>query len=688
MPVRRRRLTARDSGTDGCETEPVLKERLHFERLLADLSARFAEVQGDEVVLAIENSLRALLDFFNYDRATYADLGRDNALSVLCSVAVDGVMPIERGRRFPEFTWLLGEIRSGRIVALPSLPQCLPPTALGEAEFCRRAGVRSHLSIPLRVDGRVTGVVSFAGLKRARTWPEEIITRLTIIGGVFASALARVRSNEELQRLRSRLWHADRVARIGALAAAIAHELNQPLTAILSNAQAGLNDLNSNRATSEEMRKVLEAVVHDDKRAAETIRSMRAMLRGGKTERERIDVADAVREVLQILDAELGRGGIRTELDFAAGLWLTADKVQIEQVILNLLLNAAAAMRTTPREDRLLGITARRAPGNTSLVVSIRDTGKGIAPDQLDAVFEPFYTTGGEGLGLGLSISRSIIEAHGGEIRVEPNPDRGVTFQFVLPAAASEADAHPAPAEPVGSVRPTAGSAQPVVCFVDDDASVRQSLVRLFSGRGWSTASYASVQPLLDGQPLANVGCLVLDVRIPEMSGLEFYARLCREGNAPPAVFLSGHADLATGIEAMKLGAVEFLEKPVDDEVLIAAVGKALKRHRREREQAQERKLAQARVVRLSAREREIAAQVIRGRLNKQIAADLRISEQTVKQHRGRVMEKMEASSIAELVRCCEASGLFTADAKAGPATTRSAASARHTSPVYTIPAK
>lgn len=686
MPVRRLRLTARDSGTDGCEAEPVLKELLDFERLLAGLSARFAEVQGDEVVLEIEHSLRALLDFFKCDRATYADLGRDNALSVLCSVAIDGVMPFERGRRFPEFTWLLGEIRSGRIVALPSLPQCLPPTALGEAEFCRRAGIRSHLSIPLRVDGRVTGVVSFAGLKRARAWPEEIIARLTIAGGVFASALARVRSNEELQYLRSRLWHADRVARIGALAAAVAHELNQPLTAILSNAQAGLNYLDSNRATSEEMRNVLEAVVRDDKRAAETIRSMRAMLRGGKTERERIDVAAAVREVLQILDAELRREGVRIEIDLAAELWVMANKVQMEQVVLNVLLNAAAAMRTTPREDRLLGITARRAPGNTSLVVSIRDTGKGIAPDQLDAVFEPFYTSGGEGLGLGLPISRSIVEAHGGEIRVERNADRGVTFRFMLPAAASEAGSRPAPVEPAVRAGSTAGSAQPVVCVVDDDASVRDSLVRLFSARGWNTAAYASVQPLLDGEPPANIGCLVLDVRISGMSGLELYARLCREGNAPPAVFLSGHADLATGVEAMKLGAVEFLEKPVDDEVLIAAIGKALERHRRESREAREREAPRTRVARLSAREREITAQVIRGRLNKQIAADLRISEQTVKQHRGRVMEKMEASSIAELVRLCEASRLFAADAKAGPAMTRSAASASN--PGLTIPPK
>ena len=143
------------------------------------------------------------------------------------------------------------------------------------------------------------------------------------------------------------------------------------------------------------------------------------------------------------------------------------------------------------------------------------------------------------------------------------------------------------------------------------------------------------------------------------MSGLQLQAHLSSRDAAPPVVFLTGDDDIATGVETMKLGAVDFLVKPVEDEVLLAAVRKALERHAGEREQTLEQEACRALVGRLSAREREVMAHVIRGRLNKQIAGDLDIAEQTVKQHRGRMMEKIGVRSVPELIRVCQASGLF-----------------------------
>jgi len=165
----------------------------------------------------------------------------------------------------------------------------------------------------------------------------------------------------------------------------------------------------------------------------------------------------------------------------------------------------------------------------------------------------------------------------------------------------------------------------------------------------------------LEQRERLDVGCLLLDIRMDGSSGLRLYESLRAEGSAPPVVFLSGHGDVATSVEAMKLGAVEFLEKPVAKDQLFAAVDKALTRHAEQRAQAREREAARSRIARLSPREQDVMARVIRGRLNKQIAAELGISEQTVKQHRGRVMEKLEAGSVADLVRLCELSGLFLA---------------------------
>jgi FixJ family two-component response regulator len=191
------------------------------------------------------------------------------------------------------------------------------------------------------------------------------------------------------------------------------------------------------------------------------------------------------------------------------------------------------------------------------------------------------------------------------------------------------------------------------VCVVDDDAAVRASLARLLSAQGWPVVSYATADEFLERQPLAAVGCILLDHQMPGMSGLALQQHLSAYGSAPPVVFLTGEDELATGVHAMKLGAVDFLVKPPDAALLYEAVRTALVRSAAESARTRSRDASLERLGRLSAREREVMAQVLRGRLNKQIAADLDIALQTVKQHRGRVMEKMQVRSVAELVQVC-----------------------------------
>jgi FixJ family two-component response regulator/signal transduction histidine kinase len=656
--VNRRDFSIRRPGAADDRDNHARHEGPAFEQLLAELSVRFANVLPDTIVDEVETALARLVDTLGYDRCTYTEFAPDGTLHVLCSAAVGGIAPLSRGPFGADMPWLVGEIRAGRTVALANLPDGLPPEANAELERVTRIGLRSHLSIPLRVGGRVVGALSFGGLCGAHTWPDEVITRLKIIGEIFAGAIARARAEGEARALRGRLWHADRVARSGVLTAAIAHELNQPLAAILSNAQAGLAYLARGGARPEEIRAILEAVVRDDKRAAETIRAMRALLRQEEAGRTRTDVAAALREVLQLLAGELHHRGIRVETALGAGCWAIADRVQIGQVALNLILNAAAAMQARPQDERCLRVAAHRSDDGR-VHAAVCDSGIGIAPEHVDAVFEPFWTTRREGLGLGLAICRSILQAHGGAIRVEPNPTRGVTFRFELPGAA-DAEVAGAPTqietpEAVGALP----AGRPVVCVVDDDATVREGLVRLFAAAGHTVASYASAHEFLARASLADVACLVLDNRMAGMSGLELSARLAADGNTPPVVFMTGDGDVETGVAAMRLGAVDYLTKPVDGEVLLGAVRKAIERHALERRRGLEREACKARIGRLSPREREILAHVVRGRLNKQIAADLDIAEQTVKQHRGRVMEKLEVRSVAELVRLCEASELF-----------------------------
>ena len=456
--------------------------KLDDDDLLADLSLRLANVAFDGIEAQLESALAQLVEHLGYDRCTYGELALDGSFTIVCSVAAAGLEPLPRGPRISDEPWLIDQIRAGRVVALPDLPNGLPAEAAIDAERCRHIGLKSHLSIPLHVGGRIVGALSFGGLRHAYPWPERTIARLKIIGELIAGAIARTRSEEEARRLRGRLWHVDRAARIAALGAGIAHELNQPLAAILSNAQAGLAYLEHGEPSTGQMRAILKAVVRDAKRAAETIRSMRALLRRDEMERERIDVAATLREVLVLLAVELRHQGVRVEADLARGCWAIADKAQIEQVALNLVMNAAAAMQVCPRDQRVLQVSVA-GDGKGRIVVAVRDRGPGIAPEHREAVFEPFWTARSEGLGLGLPICRAIVQAHGGRIVAVSNPDRGVTLRFELPsvaAAGAESDADVPAEAPPSAVAESA----PTVCVVDDDAAVRESLCRLLAVAG------------------------------------------------------------------------------------------------------------------------------------------------------------------------------------------------------------
>ncbi len=194
-------------------------------------------------------------------------------------------------------------------------------------------------------------------------------------------------------------------------------------------------------------------------------------------------------------------------------------------------------------------------------------------------------------------------------------------------------------------------SPRPTIHVIDDDASVRRGLRRLLRASGVAVEEYPSAEAFLERGPVAGTGCLVLDIRMPRLSGIDLFERLSRRGGMPPVIFLTAHGDVPTSVRAMKGGAVDFLLKPVDADALLGAIEAALERHARERMQEHARTELAARLARLSPREREVMDRVVRGAPNKAVAADLGISEKTVKVHRHRVMEKMEASSLAELVR-------------------------------------
>lgn len=194
----------------------------------------------------------------------------------------------------------------------------------------------------------------------------------------------------------------------------------------------------------------------------------------------------------------------------------------------------------------------------------------------------------------------------------------------------------------------------PIVFVVDDDVSVRESLEALIRCEGWKPETFASAREFLDHAPVSTPSCVILDVSLPDLNGLDLQERIVADGTDVPIIFVTGHGDIPMTVRAMKAGAVEFLTKPFSDDVLLGAIRNAVERSRTALRHEAEMKAIRDRQELLTARERQVMDLVVSGLLNKQIGAELGISEITVKAHRGKVMAKMSASSLADLVKMAE----------------------------------
>jgi len=193
--------------------------------------------------------------------------------------------------------------------------------------------------------------------------------------------------------------------------------------------------------------------------------------------------------------------------------------------------------------------------------------------------------------------------------------------------------------------------AKPVIFVVDDDASVRKSLSRLLGSHGLTVETFDSAEQFLKREPYDGTGCIILDVRMPGLSGIALHDELARTDYHVPVIFITGHGDIPMGVEAMKKGASDFLPKPFEESQLLDAVNRALEKSAHDRADRTEAERARMRIDRLTPREREVLPYIIAGMLNKQIAFKLDIAEKTIKVHRGHIMEKLGVDSVVELVR-------------------------------------
>jgi PAS domain S-box-containing protein len=270
----------------------------------------------------------------------------------------------------------------------------------------------------------------------AEYWSYPMYKTGELVGAVvtFLDVTEQRRAEEQLRHSQEDLARVTRVAAMAELAAAIAHEVNQPLGAVVANGSASLRWLARESPNLEEAREAIERTLQEANRASDVIRRIRALLQKVPPQMERLDVNAVIREALTLAGNEFLRGGVAVQADLAPDVPnVLGDRIQLQQVLLNLILNGIDAMRKISHQSRELIIKSAKHP--EGVLIQVHDSGVGVDPEQADRIFEPFFTTKPQGIGMGLSISRSIIEAHGGRLWFTPGPSHGVVFQFTVPKA-------------------------------------------------------------------------------------------------------------------------------------------------------------------------------------------------------------------------------------------------------------
>lgn len=407
----------------------MLEERIAFERLIADLVKTFVNVPADELDAQIRNGLGSLIEHLGVDQSSFARFSGDGeSLTVVQCAGAPGVPAPTSPDNYP---WLKEQLRQGRTIFLRRVPDDLPAEAVAEREKFPQVGIRSHLSIPLMAAGRAWGFIGLGAFRQPREWTPEEIQRLRLVGEIMMEAVRRLESEEAVRQRRDELAHVARVAVLGELTATLAHELNQPLAAIQANVQATRRIMASGQLP-DDLDEVLGDVSRDARRAGDLIQHLRDLLRRRELEKVQLDLNQVFRKVEPLARADAARHGARLVFELTPGLHVPGDHVQLQQVLLNLVRNAAEAMAGDQPDAREVVVRTASSPPDR-VMVSVEDTGPPIDHAAFGGLFTPFHTTKPEGLGMGLAISRSIVEAHGGRLWAERRPERGLAVRFTLP---------------------------------------------------------------------------------------------------------------------------------------------------------------------------------------------------------------------------------------------------------------
>ena len=426
-----------------------MNESIHGESTVSELQDRVTELIEQqtaisEVLRAIANSPHDLQPIFDAILDGATRLCRADICSLrLCEesglrrVAIRGdALSVSQASSFP----VLAEMGSHLSrIAISRLPLHIPDFAAVEDDLrddtwkaVVNAGFRTSLFVPLLKDNEIVGIITL-GRKHVQPFTDKQISLFQVFAAQATIALESTRRERQYREMQSELAHANRVATMGQLTASIAHEIKQPIATARNNARAARNFLDRSPSEVAEVREALTCIVEDTDRASDVVDRIGSLIKKAPPRKEVIDLNAAILGVTALTHSEAVKTGVTVGTQLAGELpRIRCDRVQLQQVMLNLIVNAIQSMSGVEDGNRELHIsTVSIEPEGVR--VAVRDTGQGLRPESLPRLFEPFYTTKPDGMGMGLSICRSIIEAHGGRLWATRFEPRGALFQFTVP---------------------------------------------------------------------------------------------------------------------------------------------------------------------------------------------------------------------------------------------------------------
>jgi C4-dicarboxylate-specific signal transduction histidine kinase len=430
-----------------------MNEGIHAERTASEPQDRVTELIEQqtaisEVLRAIARSPHDLQPIFDaiLDSATrlcLADAGSlrlsDESGLRLVAVRAD---PLWVSRVWSSFSVLeRGNFRSR--LAASRLPTHIPDLTAVEGDrrddfwiAAVNAGFRTGLVVPLLKDNEIVGMIILAR-KQVQPFTDKQISLFRDFAAQATIALESTRRERQYREMQMALAHANRVATMGQLTASITHEVNQPITAAVTYALAARRFLSADPPNFREADDALSLIVKEGNRAGEVVERVRSLIKKVPARKDAVAIDDAILEVIALTRTEAANNNVSVRTQFAEGLpRVQGDRVQLQQVMLNLIANAIQAMSGIGERARELVISVDAVPSEGGVRIGVRDTGPGLSPQSLSRLFEPFYTTKPDGMGIGLSICRSIIEAHGGRLWATRCEPRGALFQFTILGAA------------------------------------------------------------------------------------------------------------------------------------------------------------------------------------------------------------------------------------------------------------